>query len=78
MVFVPISQYHIVGGTGTSFSSGIDRTKLEIGEFIVDFERKTDKGIDNRARQLSTPEARQARPNCNTSRNTSSCRMSIL
>jgi hypothetical protein len=37
-----------------------------------------DKGIDNRARQLSTPEVRLARPNCNTSRNTSSCRMSIL
>jgi hypothetical protein len=27
----------------------------------------TDKGIDNRARQLSTPEAHYARPNCNTS-----------
>jgi hypothetical protein len=37
-----------------------------------------DKGINNRARQLSTPEAHLARPNCNTSRNTSSCRMSIL
>jgi hypothetical protein len=41
-------------------------------------EKLGDKGIDNRARQLSTPEARLARPNCNTSRNTSSCRMSIL
>jgi hypothetical protein len=37
-----------------------------------------DKGMDNRARQLSTPEARLARPDCNTSRNTSSCRMPIL
>jgi hypothetical protein len=37
-----------------------------------------DKGIDNRAHQLSTPKARLARPNCNTSQNTSSCRMSIL
>jgi hypothetical protein len=38
----------------------------------------TDKGIVNRARQLSTPEARIARPNCNDSRYTSSYRMSIL
>jgi hypothetical protein len=38
----------------------------------------TDKGIDNISHQLSTPEARLARPNCNTSRNTSSYRMSIL
>jgi hypothetical protein len=41
-------------------------------------ERPNDKGIDNRARQLSTPEARLARPNCNNSRNTSSYHMSIL
>jgi hypothetical protein len=38
----------------------------------------TDKGIDNRALQLGTPEAHQARPNCNVSQNTSSYRMSIL
>jgi hypothetical protein len=37
-----------------------------------------DKGIDNRAHQLSTPEVRQDRPNCNNSRNMSSYRISIL
>jgi hypothetical protein len=38
----------------------------------------SDKGLDNRARQLSIPEARLARPNCNTSQNMGSCRISVL
>jgi hypothetical protein len=37
-----------------------------------------DKGIDNRARYLSTPEARLARPKCNPSRDTSSCHIPML
>jgi hypothetical protein len=40
--------------------------------------KPSDKGIGNRTRQLSTPKAHQARPNCNISRNTSSYRMSIV
>jgi hypothetical protein len=35
--------------------------------YILSSTTITDKGIDNRARQLSTPEARLAKPNCNTS-----------
>jgi hypothetical protein len=49
-----------------------------LDDFLLLVNRVGDKGIDNRARWLATPEARLARPKCNTSRNTSSCHMSIL
>jgi hypothetical protein len=45
--------------------------KLAKNEHLLCDQMVPDKGIDNRARQLSTPEAHLARPNCNTSRNTS-------
>jgi hypothetical protein len=46
--------------------------------FITDTRIPSDKGIDNIARQLSTSEARQAKPKCNPSRDMSSCRIPIL
>jgi hypothetical protein len=49
-------------------------SRLSIGKST----KVPNKGIVNRARQLSTPEAPIARPNCNDSRYTSSYRMSIL
>jgi hypothetical protein len=40
--------------------------KVRFGEVAVPKQISADKGIDNRARQLSTPEAHLARPNYNT------------
>jgi hypothetical protein len=62
--------------TANAIQVRIDENVRMLAELHARWE--SDKGIDNSAHQLSTPEAHLARPNCNTSRNKSSCRMSIL
>jgi hypothetical protein len=58
-------------GTQTCYASVAQPKSNDQVEHANEEVIQHDKGIDNRARQLSTPEAHLARPNCNTSQNMS-------